>query len=214
MEEKIIYFVRHGESVDNAAPVFQSEDSPLSEKGIKQAENIAARASNLDFELIISSPLTRTKQTAEIVAKTTGKKIEFSDIFVERIKPEYIGGKPYTDEKANKMWREWEKSLYTPGMRIEDSENFDDILIRDDKSLDFLINRKEKVLFVVTHGYFLRTIIFRILLGNLLSPQIFRNMQKMSGMENTGLTILRYRSGFEEDAAWRLWVYNDHAHLG
>ena len=31
--EKTIYFIRHGQSEDNAAPVFQAPDSPLSELG-------------------------------------------------------------------------------------------------------------------------------------------------------------------------------------
>jgi broad specificity phosphatase PhoE len=35
--QKIVYFVRHGESEGNVLSVFQSSDSPLSEKGRKQA---------------------------------------------------------------------------------------------------------------------------------------------------------------------------------
>jgi hypothetical protein len=26
--------------------------------------------------------------------------------------------------------------------------------------------------------------------------------------------VVRYRGGFEEEPSWRVWVYNDHAHLG
>ena len=29
-----------------------------------------------------------------------------------------------------RTWRAWEHSLYTPGMRVEDGENYDDLLIR------------------------------------------------------------------------------------
>lgn len=211
--QKTVYFVRHGQSEDNAAPVFQSPTSPLNEKGRKQAESIARRVSKLSFDALIVSPFERAKQTAEAIVKVTGKKAEYPDLFVERIKPSYINGQPYTDNKANTLWREWEKSLYTPDMRAEDGENFDDLIARADKALAYLQNRTEQSLLVVTHGYFLRTIVARVLLGNLLSGEAFRNIQKTAAMENTGLTVLQYREGFEEKPAWRLWIYNDHAHL-
>lgn len=211
--EKIVYFVRHGQSADNVAPVFQSPNSPLNEKGKKQVESIAQRVSKLSFDALIASPFERAKQTAEAIAKATGKKEEYSELFVEGIKPSYVNGKPYTDEKANDIWREWKKSLYTPGLRAEDGENFDDLVARADKALTFLQNRTEKSLVVVTHGYFLRTIIARVLLGELLSGETFRNIQRTAAMENTGLTVLQYRESFEEKPAWRLWIYNDHAHL-
>jgi broad specificity phosphatase PhoE len=38
--EKIVYFVRHAQSEDNVAPVFQSPNSPLNEEGKRQAERI------------------------------------------------------------------------------------------------------------------------------------------------------------------------------
>ena len=204
--EKIVYFVRHAQSEDNVAPVFQSPNSPLNEKGKRQAERIAECVTKLHFGALIASPFERAKQTAEAITRATGRNVEYSDLFVERIKPTYINGKPYTDEKADKLWREWEKSLYTSGARAEDGENFDDLLTRADKALAFLSDRREL-------GYFLRTIVARVLLGNALSGEAFRQLQKAAAMQNTGLTVLRYHGGFEEEPSWRLWIYNDHAHL-
>jgi ribonuclease H / adenosylcobalamin/alpha-ribazole phosphatase len=212
--EKIVYFVRHGQSEDNVAPVFQSPNSPLNEKGRRQAERIAERVSKLHFEALIASPFERAKQTAEAISRVTGRNAEYSDLFVERVKPTYINGKPFTDGTANKLWREWQKSLYTPGARTEDGENFDDLLTRADEALAFLNDRAERSLVVVTHGYFLRTIVARVLLGTTLSGEAFRQFQKSAAMENTGLTVLRYHSSFEQESSWRLWIYNDHAHLG
>jgi broad specificity phosphatase PhoE len=211
--EKIVYFVRHAQSEDNVAPVFQSPNSPLNEKGKRQAERIAERVTKLHFGALIASPFERAKQTAEAITRATGRNVEYFDLFVERIKPTYINGKPYTDEKADKLWREWQKSLYTSGARAEDGENFDDLLTRADKALAFLSDRREPSLIVVTHGYFLRTIVARVLLGSALSGEAFRQLQKAAAMQNTGLTVLRYHGGFEEEPSWRLWIYNDHAHL-
>jgi len=211
---KTVYLLRHGQSKDNVAPVFQSTTSPLSDVGLEQAKFIAERVSKVSFEVLVSSPLQRTKQTAEEISLSTGKPIEFSELFVERIKPTYIDGKPYTDEKADKLWREWEKSLYTPGMRAEDGENYDDILVRAENALAFLQNKTEQSIVVVSHGYFLRTIVAKVLLGDTITSEAFRHFQKCASMENTGMTVLRYQDGFEEEPAWRLWTYNDKAHLG
>ena len=205
--------MRHGQSEDNVTPVFQSPDSPLNEKGKRQAESIAQRVSKLSFDALIASPFERAKQTAEAIATATDKVAEYSDLFVERVKPSYLNGKPYADEKAHALWREWEKSLYASGTRVDDGENFDDLIARADKALTFLQNRPEQSLVVVTHGYFLRTIVARVLLGTLLSGEAFKHIQRTADMENTGLTVLQYRESFEKKPAWRLWIYNDHAHL-
>ncbi len=211
--QKIVYFVRHGQSEGNVSSVFQLSDSPLNEKGRQQAESIAQRVSKLSFDALITSPFERAKQTAEIITKVTGKKAEYSNLFVECIRPTYIYGKSYLDEKANNLWQKWGESLYISNLKIEDGENFDDLVARADKALAFLQNRKEQSLVVVTHGYFLKMIVGRVLLGDLLSGEAFRNIQGMATMENTGLTVLQYRESFEGKLAWSLWIYNDHAHL-
>lgn len=211
--KKTVYFVRHGQSEHNVAPVFQAEDSPLSSDGNKQANLVAERASRLNFETIIASPLPRASETAQAISKKTKKKIVFSDLFVERTKPKSINGKPYTDEIANKTWRQWEKSMVTAGMRVEDGENYDDIIVRAKKALDYLLERPEKSILVVTHGYFLRTIVARVLLAESLNPAAFKNFHRAASIENTGITVLQYRDDFEQDHSWRLWTYNDHAHL-
>lgn len=211
--EKIVYFVRHGQSEANVSPVFQSPDSPLNETGKNQAQKIAERIAKLSFETLIASPLARTKETAEAITAKTGKQPEYSDLFVERIKPTSLYGKSYEDEKADALWKNWEKSLYTPDLRVEDSENFDDLISRADKALEFLRTRPEKDLVVVTHGYFLRTMVARVVLGDTLTPESFRSFHSRVLTENTGLTVIRYEQTWE-GMDWRLWIYNDHAHLG
>lgn len=212
-QKKMVYFVRHGQSVDNASPVFQSIDSPLSEKGRSQAKNIAERLSSVHFETLIASPVQRAKETAQYIAESTGKDIVFSDLFVERIKPSEIDGKPWTDPEANKVWRAWEETLYTPSLRVSDGENYDDTIARVDRALAFLEDRTESTLAVVTHGYFLRAMVARVLLGDELTGPIMKRFQERASIENTAITVLNYRDAFEEDFAWRLWTLNDHSHF-
>jgi 2,3-bisphosphoglycerate-dependent phosphoglycerate mutase len=211
--EKTVYFVRHAQSVDNAAPVFQSLESPLSETGLRQARLIAGRVSKLSFEALIASPLRRAKETAAIIAQATGMAPEYSELFVERIRTPLIGGKPYNDREASALWRDWQKDFYTPGIRMVQGESFGDIIERADAALAFLKARTERSLVVVTHGYFARTVIARVLLGDLLSGELFQRFQRLTSMENTALTILRYHGAFEEEPCWRLLTHNDCAHL-
>ena len=211
--EKIVYFVRHGQSVDNVAPVFQSLDSPLSEVGIKQAEFIAKRVSNIPFEKLISSPLMRTRQTAEAISKATNMPIVFSNLFVEKIRPSSINGKPYKDPEAEIKSRAWENSLVSEGVKIEDGENYSEIIKRANDALNYLYEQPEKTMVVVTHSYFLRVLEAKVLLGNTLSPESFNDFTRVISTENTGITVFKFEGAFEQYPCWRLWIHNDHAHL-
>jgi broad specificity phosphatase PhoE len=209
MGEKVVYFVRHGQSLANISAVYQPPQSPLSEEGWRQSRCVAKRISRLSCEALISSTFLRATETAKAIAEETGLEPEYSELFVERIKPSSINGAPVGDETARATWRQWEESLYTPSMRVEDGENFGDIVARADKALRFLGERTEDSIAVVTHGFFLRTLVARTLFESMLSETIFRRFQGVAAMENTGVTTLRSQG----ESRWRLWVYNDHAHL-
>jgi probable phosphoglycerate mutase len=211
--EKTVYFVRHGQSVANASAIFQPPESPLSETGRWQAFCIARRVSGLCVQALLSSTLVRARETAEVIANATGLTPEYSELFVERIKPASINGKPFDDAAAQAVWTEWNKTLYTPGARVEDGENFDDLIARADAALAHLRARAETSIAVVTHGYFFRTVVARAVLGGMLSGEAFKRFQRVAGMENTGLAALRYREAGGEEPGWRVLFYNDHAHL-
>lgn len=71
-----IYFMRHGQSLANARNVFagQRDNSKLTAVGIRQAHSAAEYIlrHKLRFNHILTSPLQRTKETAEIVARGIG----------------------------------------------------------------------------------------------------------------------------------------------
>ena len=68
-----IWFLRHGESVANAAGRFagQGDDSPLTEKGRTQARQAAHRLPD-GLTWIVSSPLRRARESATIVRDELG----------------------------------------------------------------------------------------------------------------------------------------------
>ncbi len=209
---KTVYLVRHGQSEGNIGDTFQPTDSPLTEKGRRQAEHIAHRIGALEVEALVASPWMRTRQTAEAVALSTGLDVEYSDLFVERTRPSWSAGKPKNDPKALDLEIRWAESLYDPSLRVEDGENFTDITDRADRALKYLTSRNESSIVVVTHGYFLRTLVAAVLQRETLTPQSFKVFQTHIGHENTGLTVLKY--GMAEDKPeWSVWIFNDHAHL-
>ena len=63
-----VYLMRHGIAAD-ADGVTGDDQRPLTDKGRKKLEKIAANMKNLNIEidLILSSPSLRTRQTAEVI---------------------------------------------------------------------------------------------------------------------------------------------------
>src|SRR5512143_889149 len=80
-------FLRHGESVGNAEARWQGQsDYMLTEKGRQQAGALAKRwkSEGVRFDLIISSPLVRAKETADIIAAAVDANVELDPILLER----------------------------------------------------------------------------------------------------------------------------------
>jgi phosphohistidine phosphatase len=79
-----LYILRHGIAVERGEPGFKTDaDRPLTPKGKRQLRQIAGAMKNLDlrFNLILSSPFLRARQTAEIVAQwlRLKERLAFSD---------------------------------------------------------------------------------------------------------------------------------------
>jgi phosphohistidine phosphatase len=69
--DMIVYFVRHGAAVDGADWGGSDGERPLTRKGIDKMERVGERLEELEIEAdaIVTSPLLRAKQTAEVLAE-------------------------------------------------------------------------------------------------------------------------------------------------
>jgi broad specificity phosphatase PhoE len=210
---KTVYFVRHGESEGNTGRVLQGLAAPLSPEGMRQAAVIAERAAHIAFDAIISSTAQRVQQTAALIAQKTGKTVESSPLFMERFRPSSISDIPITSEITATNAR-WHETFFTLGQRVEDGENFDDLKTRVCEALTFLERRPEDALMVVTHGYFLRMMMTRVLCGPEFDPPTFKKVDAGFRMQNAGITVLRYDPDATITSPWYIWIWNDHAHLG
>ncbi len=87
-----LYILRHAIAAERGLPEYEDDSQrPLTSKGEKKMGKIAEamRALGLEFDLILSSPYLRAKQTAEIVARKLDleKALKYSDNLVPSAEP-------------------------------------------------------------------------------------------------------------------------------
>ena len=89
-----LYFVRHGETVWNAEnKICGATDSPLTQLGLEQARDLgkAAVEQGIQADLILYSPLSRAKDTAQQIADMTGTPMRAEPRLVEQNFGRYEG---------------------------------------------------------------------------------------------------------------------------
>ncbi|OHD57217.1 MAG: hypothetical protein A2Y33_07430 [Spirochaetes bacterium GWF1_51_8] len=95
-----LYITRHGETEWNVLKKAQGfGDSPLTPRGIAQAECLARRLKDISFDKVYASPLPRAFRTAGILLGGRGQAIETDD----RIREIYLGdweGRTFHDISA------------------------------------------------------------------------------------------------------------------
>src|SRR6266581_417035 len=95
----IAYFVRHGTTKGNAAGTFRGAgDIPLDEQGKKDAANLGKWFSDKEIDSIYSSPLSRTKDTAEAIATPKQLKVQIVNEF-KSLDVGYLAGEPKKDHE-------------------------------------------------------------------------------------------------------------------
>lgn len=209
---KTVYFVRHGESEGNVGLYYQGEtNSPLTQHGEEQARLVAQRCARLPIDVLISSTALRAKQTAEIISAQTGLRADYTDLFVERRRPSEVIGKRYDDPEASRIEEEWDRSLYDENTPVFDGEHFGLLKSRAEAALQYLKERQENELLVVTHGFFLRALFAYIVFGERLTGSELRKFIHAMRTTNTGISMITDdRNG---SPGWHIRLYNDASHL-
>ena len=97
-----ILLIRHGETALNVARVLQPADTPLSARGVTQAEALAQRLASMGVAAIVSSDLPRALTTARAIAAATGAPVELSALLRERDFGDWRG-QPYDGMAVNPL---------------------------------------------------------------------------------------------------------------
>ncbi len=158
---KNIYLVRHGQSEANADDKTAGGlDSPLTQKGREQANLTGKKllGLNVNFDLIISSPLSRALDTAKAIADQIG--YDKSDInIIENLKERSFGsleGGPGIIENIVPL----DKYLKDPYSLDEypEVEKIEDLQKRADKAWSEILQIAQENTIVVGHGAFGRAL--------------------------------------------------------
>lgn len=139
-----VYIVRHGEVPHNALKQYNNENEDLNENGIRQANELKEKIKNINYDIIISSPLLRAKHTAQII-NVNNKKILINDKLKER-DPGNLSGKPITVTNRDEYWN------YNTTIRYGTSENIRDFFMRVYNFLDELKKEDYESVLIVAHS--------------------------------------------------------------
>ena len=151
-----LYIVRHGKTDWNEKGLLQgSTDIDINEEGIYEANELAKKIDLDKIDVCICSPLSRAKQTADILIR--GKKeIIYDDLLVERSFGDYEGKKIDFDLIA----QQWNYKLNDASHNIESLQA---CLARAKKFLDGIKAKyQNKSILIVSHGSFMKALHFNI----------------------------------------------------
>ncbi len=211
MAKKIIYFIRHGETILNAKHIRQGPDGSLSEKGKEQAFKTAMRFPQKKGkpQIIITSPYERAKETADIISKELNLKIEYSELLIERRNPSEIIGHGGDEELVKRIIDKIDKSFHSDNLRYSDEENFTDLKKRAKKLLYYCAKRREKRIMMVTHSIFLKMIASYILYGDNLNASMYNSLSHFNPVNNASITICSCQTHWFKKDEWKIIVWND-----
>jgi broad specificity phosphatase PhoE len=165
---KTIHCIRHGQSTFNAAwEIEQTDplhfDAPLSELGHRQVREAAEQVRNVDYDLIVTSPLTRAIQTT---LGLFGDHPSAPKIRVECLHREHLGnscdrGRPPAQlrrefphlsfDHLEEVWWHRDGEPDHRGLVVEPDET---LLERVSLFRSWLADRPERMIAVVGHGIF------------------------------------------------------------
>jgi probable phosphoglycerate mutase len=203
-----IIFLRHGQAKNNTDRILagRTEGVPLTETGIKQAQDTAELLEHMNISAIYSSPIQRAKHTAEIVGQHNSIDVTIDDRLIELDMGKFTG-MPY-DKIFNSHGNVFMK-FYNGELEIAHNgvETFSQVKNRILELIDEIIEKHpDENVVLVTHmdpiKAMLSTIVdlssvnlFELIIAN-ASLNIFREKNKKFSI--SGLNVM-HSSRFNQD---------------
>lgn len=186
MTETILGLLRHGQTDWNIDLRLQgSSDIPLNETGRNQAAVAGATFSREDWDVIIASPLSRARDTAQIVAQQLNMPVVIVPELVERS----FG---VAEGFSHSEWRK----MYEANEHIEGLESLEDLRSRCELLLQLVATEYDGLrVLAISHGALIRKVL-RIVSNN----QIPQDGDRLG---NVSLNKLVHADGY-----WAISDYN------
>ncbi len=199
-----IYLIRHGETRGNREGYFRGRsDFPLNENGREQARLLAEALKDSGIGRIYSGPLSRAKETAEILAAKLGVSVEVEEGFNNINLGPWEGRKK--EEIKREFPREFQLWITTPEkLKLPGAETVMEVMERAVKTLKRVVEENEALgaIAVVTHRAVLKPLIAGILE---IKPPFFWKVH----VDTASYSILK----FKKDRGFTLYLLNQTAHL-
>lgn len=169
----LLLLIRHGETDWNRSGQIMGERPvPLNQNGITQATRLATRLSILTSPHLYASPMTRAKQTAEILTAALRTTVN-EEPDVREISMGEWEGRYWNEFDGHPARRDW--SISPKDARAPGGETLAEVQQRAVAATVRLLGRKEKgPTLIVTHADVIRTIVAHYLETDL---QTVRHMQ-------------------------------------
>ncbi len=198
-----IYLIRHGETDGNTRRIVQVPETPLSERGLAQAERLAARLGD-GVAAVLSSDLARARMTAERVAETAGAPLALEPALQERNFGD-VRGTAYADLGVD---------LFAPDYAPPGGETWAAFHARVDRAwqaIEAAARATEGPLAVVTHGLVCHSLVSRRLALAERLPRLEPEQPRAFG--NTAVTVIE-GPPVEGPPVWTVTLLACTAHLG
>lgn len=202
----IFYFtiLRHGESQGNFEGRHQGQaDFPLTDLGRQQARTLVDRwkLEKKIFDLIISSPLIRARETAEIISTELKVPLEFDPLWMERNNGLMAGLSP---EEVRETLPQ--PDFIHPYQAIgQTGESQWELYLRAGRAVQSLINRTPGNYLIVSHGGLLNMFFYAVL-GIAPQPNFHGPRFRFN---NAAFATLHYNPSSHR---WYVIGLNDHQH--
>ncbi|MFB6208831.1 MAG: histidine phosphatase family protein [Candidatus Nanohaloarchaea archaeon] len=179
-----VYLVRHGESEHNSRNLIQGQiNSELTQRGRLQAKNLREKLSDIEFDGVYSSDLSRAYETAEILVED--RAIEIKE--TEKLRERHLGE---LHDEPSQRWHEIETEDHHE-WKPEEGESLKEHKDRASEVLGEVTEEDYERVLVVCHGGTIRAMIAYIL--NCDSRQVWR--LELDNCSVTGLE--RFRDGWK-----------------
>lgn len=186
----LICLVRHGETDWNSIRKIQGRtDIPINETGIRQAKDCSHFLNEFQWNVLVSSPLIRARQTAEIIKEELKLPIIVMENFIER---NYGAIEGLTIEERSKLF---------PDLRCPGQESIEIVRERVMEGIEELHRLyQNKKIILVAHGGVINVILSILSNG-------------MIGTGKTGLSNGSLSNIYFDEGKWKVKNYNQVSHL-
>jgi broad specificity phosphatase PhoE len=186
LPETLFGLFRHGQTDWNINFLLQGvTDIPMNQTGIDQVKLAAQAIRREDWDLILTSPLGRARQTAEIIYHQVG----FDEVLEENLLIERSFGE--AEGLSHEQWRE----KYSNLDEIPGGESRTQLALRSQTLLDNVSEQfSGKRILAVSHGALIRTLI-----AIASNDQLPRDGERLG---NASLNVVGH-----EDSSWRVVNY-------